>query len=148
MSPSLNEFRNLNIREMPETRSQTQRGQHSSGRPRAGRSRARSGHAAPTTTRSNLPAHGRSGLPTDMQNLSPRSAQRVTEGLSPEFYVDRLRSYQTSQGTYYAFQLKKPASVRIHDPVNSDKVECTCEEYQESKSACVHIYVSPACCAS
>lgn len=142
MSPSLNDFQSLNIGDMPETRSQTQRGQEAAGRPRAGRSRTRGGHAMHTTTRSNTPIHGHSGLLYDAQNLSPGSAQRATEGLLSEYFVDQLRSHETSQGTYYAFQLKKPVSVRIHDPTNGNKVECTCEEYQRSKSACVHIYVS------
>jgi hypothetical protein len=142
MSPSLNNFQNLTIRGMPETRSQTQRGQHGGGRPRTGRGRPRAGHAAQTTTRTNTPIHGHSGLLYDTQNLSPGSAQRATEGLLSEFFVDRLQSHETSRGTYYAFQLKKPVSVRIHDPVNGNKVECTCEEYQQSQTACVHIYVS------
>ena len=142
MSPSLNQLRNLSIGDMPETRSQTQRGQHGAGRPRAGRSRARGARGTQTITRTHTPIHGRSGLLYDTQNLSPGSAQRATEGLLSEYCVDRLRSHETSQGTYYAFQLKKPVSVRIHDPVNSNKVECTCDEFQEFKSACVHIYVS------
>lgn len=143
MSRSLNDFQNLNIDEMPETRSQAKHGQQAAGRPRAGRSRARGGHAMHTTTRSDAPIHGHSGLLYDTHNLSPESAQRATEGLLSEFFVDQLRGYETSQGAYYAFQLKKPVSVRIHDPANGVKVECTCEAYQRLKSACVHIYVSP-----
>lgn len=128
---------------MPETRSQTQRGQQAAGRSRAGRSSARGGHVQHTTIRSSTPIHGHSGLLYDTQNLSPESAQRATEGLLSEYFVDQLRGYETRQGTtYYAFQLKKPVSVRIHDPANGIKVECTCDKYQQSKSACVHIYVS------
>ena len=141
MLPSLNNFRNLNLAEMPETRSQTQRGQPGAGGPRAGRSRARGGLRAQTSSRTNAPIHSRSGLLYDIQTLSPSSAQRATDGFLSEYFVDRSRSHRTSQGTYYAFQLKKPVSVRIHDPANGNKVECTCEEYQNSKSACVHIYV-------
>lgn len=143
MSRSLNDLQNLNIRDMPETRSQTQRGQHAAGRPRAGRRGARSGHVPHTAVRSSIPIHGHSGLLYDTQNLSPGSAQRATEGLLSEHFVDQLRGVETSQGTtYYAFQLKKPVSVRIHDPANGTKVECTCETYKQTKSACVHIYVS------
>ena len=128
---------------MPETRSQAQRGQQGAGRSRAGRSSTRGGHATQTAIRSQTPIHGHSGLLYDTQNLSHESAQRATEGLSSEYFVDQLRGYETSQGTsYYAFQLKKPVSVRIHDPANGIKVECTCEEYQQSKPACDHIYVS------
>jgi hypothetical protein len=78
----------------------------------------------------------------DIESLSPGSAQRATAGLGSEFFVDRLQSHETSRGAYYAFQLKKPVSVRIHNPANGNKVECTCEEYQQSQSACVHVYVS------
>lgn len=142
MSRSLNDFQNLNLRDMPETRSQTQRGQQAAGRARAGRSGARGGHVMHTTIRASTPIHGHSGLLYNTQNLSPESAQRATEGLVSEYYVDRLRSVETTQGSYYAFQLKKPVSVRIHDPANGIKVECTCETYQQSRSTCVHIYVS------
>ena len=143
MSRSLNELQNLNIRDMPETRSQTQRGQHTTGRPRAGRGRARGGHVPHPSIPSSTPIHGHSGLLYDTQKLSPESAQRATEGLRSEYFVDQLRVFKPSQGTtYYAFQLKKPVSVRIHDPADGTKVECTCETFQQTKSACVHIYVS------
>jgi hypothetical protein len=142
MSPSLNDFQNLTIGGMPETRSQTHRGQQAR-RSRGGRSSARGGHVAQTPTRANSqPIHGHSGLLYDIESLSPGSAQRATTGLGSEFFVDRLQSHETSRGAYYAFQLKKPVSVRIHNPANGNKVECTCEEYQQSQSACVHVYVS------
>lgn len=143
MSQSLNDLQNLNIGDMPETRSKTQRGQHAARRPRAGRSSARGGHLPQATVRSSTPIRGHSNLLYDTQNLSPESAQRATEGLLSEHVVDRLRGHETRQGTtYYAFQLKKPVSVRIYDPANGNKVECTCETFQQTKSACVHIYVS------
>lgn len=140
MSRSLNDFQNLNIGDMPETRSRTQRGQQGARRPGAGRSSGRGGHVP---IRSNPPIHSHSGLLYNTENLSPGSAQRATEGLLTEYFVDQLRAHQPSQGTtYYAFQLKKPVSVRIYDPANGIKVECTCDDYQQFKSACAHIYVS------
>lgn len=118
-------------------------GRPGAGRPRAGRSSTRGGHIMQTAIRPHTPIQGHSGLLYDTQNLSPESAQRANEGLKSEYYVDQLRGCETRQRTtYYAFQLKKPVSVRIHDPANGIKVECTCEEFKDSKSTCSHIYVS------
>lgn len=133
MSTPTIDFQNLNIGGMPETRSQSQRNQQGAKRARTSRSRGRGGRT---------PIHGHSGLKYSTHNLSPVSASRADEGLRSEFFVDRLQSHESSRGTYYAFQLKKPVSVRIHDPsVGGGKVECTCKDYQATRSACVHIYV-------
>lgn len=145
MSTPINEFQNLKLGGMPETRSQTQQAQRRGGTTSAGRGRGRGrgGHAPQTPARSDGPARGHSGLLYSTQNLSPGSSQRATEGLISEFFVDRLQRHESSRGTYYAFQLKKPVSVRIHNPaLGEDKVECTCEEYQRTRSVCVHIYVN------
>lgn len=143
MSTPTNDFQNLNIGGMPETRSQSRRDQQGGGRTRASRGRGRGGRIPQTSSRSNTSIHGHSGLLYNTQNLSPGSASRAAEGLLSEFFVDRLQRHESSRGTYYAFQLKKPVSVRIHDPeVNDNKVECTCEDYQTTNTACVHIYVS------
>lgn len=145
MSTPINEFQNLNLGGMPETRSQTQQGQRRGGRASAGRGRGRGRgvHAPQTPARPDAQVQGHSGLLYSTQNLSPGSSQRATEGLTSEFFVDRLQRHESSGGTYYAFQLKKPVSVRIHNPaISEDKVECTCEEYQRTRSVCVHIYVN------
>lgn len=143
MSTPTNDLRNLNIGGMPETRSQTQRGQQGGGRSRASRARGRGGRTPQASSRSHTPIPGHSGLLYNTDNLSPGSASRAAEGLLSEFFVDRLQSHESSRGTYYAFQLKKPVSVRIHDPdVSGGRVECTCDDYQQTRSACVHIYVS------
>ena len=142
MSTPTIDFQNLNIGGMPETRSKSQRDQQGAKRARTSRGQGRGGRAPRASSRSNTPIHGHSGLLYNTQNLSPGSASRAAEGLRSEFFVDRLQSHESSRGTYYAFQLKKPVSVRIHDPsVSGGKVECTCEEYQATRSACVHIYV-------
>lgn len=143
MSTPTNDFQNLNIGGMPETRSQSRREQQGGTRTRASRGRGRGGRTPQAPSRSNTPIHGHSGLLYSTQNLSPASALQATEGLTSEFFVDRLRSHESARGTYYAFQLKKPVSVRIHDPKASGiKVECTCEDYLQTSSACIHIYVS------
>lgn len=144
MSTPTNEFQNLNLGRMPETRSQTQQGQRRGGRTSAchGRGRGRGSHAPQTPVRPDASVQGHSGLLYNTQSLSPGSSQRAAEGLTSEFFVDRLQRHESSRGTYYAFQLKKPVSVRIHDPASGeDRVECTCEEYQRTRSVCIHIYV-------
>lgn len=143
MSTPINDFGNLNIGGMPETRSQTSRGTPGAARTRGSRGRGRGGRTTQAASSAHIPIHGHSGLLYSTQNLSPASAHRAAEGLLSEFFVDRLQSHETSRGTYYAFQLKKPVSVRIHNPaVGGGRVECTCEDYQKIHSACVHIYVS------
>lgn len=143
MSTPTNDFQKLNIGGMPETRSQSLREQQGGGRTRATRGRRRGGRTPQASSRSDTPLHGHSGLLYNTQNLSPGSASRAAEGLLSEFFVDRLQRHESSRGTYYAFQLKKPVSVRIHDPeASGGKVECTCEDHQTTNSACVHIYVS------
>ncbi|MCJ1470399.1 hypothetical protein MMC07_009044 [Pseudocyphellaria aurata] len=141
MSTPTNEFRKLNLGVMPETRSQTQQGQRRGGRTSAGRGRGRGrgGHAPQAPP--DAPVQGYSGLLYSTKNLSPGSSQRATEGLSSEFFVDRLHRHESTRGSYYAFQLKKPVSVRIHNPaIGEDNVECTCEEYRRTRFVCVHIY--------
>ena len=148
-------FGNLYIGGMPPTRrSQTQAHQQRAGRSAGGRTRGRGrGRGAvvdqftpqPTALVSGLQTsiHGSSGLLYNIQNLSPGSSLRAAEGLASELFVDRLKSYGSGPDAYYAFQLKKPVSVRIHDPGSvSRAVECTCEDYQQNRSICAHIYVS------
>ena len=157
MSTPTRSLENLNIGGMPTTRrsqtqSQQQRaGRSTSGRIRArGRGRGRRGVTDPPAPQTASPVggiqtqiQGSSGLVYDIQNLSPGSSLRAAEGLVSELFVDRLRSYGSGSDAYYAFQLKKPVSVRIHDPAGGARgVECTCEDYQQTRSVCAHIYVS------
>ena len=87
---------------------------------------------------------GHTGLIYDIQELSPNSRPRALEGLnSEEFNVDFSMRKVTEGGVYYAFQLKKPISVRISDGANGPgSVTCTCDEFQAGSSPCVHIFVS------
>ena len=142
MSTPTNELERLNLGGMPETRSQTQRGQRGASRALT-RGRGRGGNVASLPVRPITPIVGHSGLLYSTQGLSPGSSQRAAEGLVSEFFVDRLQSHESSSGAYYAFQLKKPISVRIHNPAEGHgRVECTCEDFQQHQSACIHIYVS------
>ena len=145
MSTPINALRNLNLGGMPETRSQTQQGQRrgASASTSRGRGRGRGGRISQSPFEPDTPVRGHSGLLYNTQDLSPGTSQRATEGLISEFYVDRLQRHESAHDSYYAFQLKKPISVRIHNPdLGGSKVECTCDEYQQLQSACVHIYVS------
>ena len=155
MSTPTRSFERLNIGGMPTTRrSQTQSQQQRAGRSTSGRARGRgrgrrgvtdqpAPQIATPAGRTQTQVHGSSGLVYDVQNLSPGSSFRAAEGLSSELFVDRLRSYGSGSDAYYAFQLKKPVSVRIHDPAGSARgVECTCEDYQQHRLVCAHIYVS------
>ncbi len=157
MSTPTRSFETLNIGGMPPTRrSQTQAHQQRAGRSAGGRSRGGSRrrgdnidqsapHIAVPVREVEAPIHGSSGLLYNIQNLSPGSSLRAVEGLASEFFVDRLKCYGLGSDAYYAFQLKKPVSVRIHDPASgARRVECTCDDYQQSRSICAHIYVSAA----
>ena len=91
-----------------------------------------------------VPVSGHSGIVYDIQRLSPNSRPRAMEGLhSDQFTVDHTMGKQNDYEFYYAFQLKKPESVRIYDPERDDRgVTCTCPDFQENRNVCVHIYVS------
>lgn len=146
MSTPTSAFQNLDLGGMPETRSQTRHKQRRGGRKTVtrGRGRGRGGQASQSSAQTKTPILGHSGLRYGTQNLSPRSVRHATEGVISEFFVDRLQRHESSRGTYYAFQLKKPVSVRIHDPaIGGGGVECTCEDYQQTHLVCVHIYVCP-----
>lgn len=90
------------------------------------------------------PVTGHTGLVYDIHQLSPHSRPRAAEGLhSDEFTVDFSMRKNSGGGFYYAFQLKKPISVRISDRSNESRiVTCTCDEFQASLTPCVHIFVS------
>ena len=144
MSNPLSRFANLDINDMAETRSQRQRGQRGAGRatPSQGRGRGRAAGQPPSTSIN--PVRGHSGVLYHTQNLSPNSKIRAAEGLTADFYVDRLHSHEKMDHSdaYYAFQLKKPVSVRIHDPAfGVNRVKCSCGGGDDSV-CCVHIFVS------
>lgn len=138
MSDPSSRFRSLHIDDMAETRAQRRRQQHRAGTA-TGRARGRA--TAGTQSAPFIPPIlGHSGMQYSIQRLSPDSCSRANEGLRSDFFVDRLRSHETGSGAYYAFQLKKPVSVRVHDPANgTNRVECTCGD----RMPCIHVYVRP-----
>ena len=98
-----------------------------------------------TTHHDPVPVLGHTGLLYDVHQLSPNSRPRAMEGLhSDEFTVDHSMRYRDSSRVfYYGFQLKKPASVRIFDPAGRRRsVTCTCDEFNQSRTPCVHMFVS------
>lgn len=141
MSNPLPRLEHLDIHDMAETRSQRHRGQRGAARSTSNRGRARGrGRGAAPSLRVAPPIRGRSIVEYNVQELSPDSSACMTEGLETDFQVDRLLSYPFSNPTYYAFQLKKPVSVRIHDPSTGlNRVECSCGG---GNQCCIHIYVS------
>ena len=139
MSNPISHLENLGINEMPETRSQRQRAQREAGRAISGSGRGRGRAAGPPPSIA-PPIQGHSGTLYDVQSLSPDSSVRMAEGVATDFWVDELRRHPLSHPTYFAFQLKKPVSVRIHDPENgNNRVECSCDD---NSTCCIHIYVS------
>lgn len=139
MSNPVSNFQSLQIGDMAETRAQRQRQQQradATARSRGGE-RATAG-ASSQPPRIVPPTLGHSGMQYYTHGLSPNSSLRANKGLGSDFFVDRLRRHETGDRMYYAFQLKQPVSVRIHDPAHGIKrVECTCGE----QTPCVHLYV-------
>lgn len=136
-----NAFRNLSLGGMPETRSQKKLGQPADGQTHTSHSRGRGRRppASKNIPRPVTPAPEHSGFLDSKPISSLGSNQRI----APELCVDRLQRHELPRGAYYAFQLKRPVSVRIFSPDSSEpKIECTCEDYQKKKTVCSHISVS------
>ncbi|KAI4204609.1 MAG: hypothetical protein LQ348_001268 [Seirophora lacunosa] len=131
----MNSFQNLSraLEDMPTTRSQRARGRvRSTGRGRGGPASSQ-GNTAPV-----LPVQGHSGL---LQAISSTSAARASQGITADFFVDRVRRHESGRGAYFAFQVNRPASVRIYNPIEEGQdIECTCEDFQTTRAICIHIY--------
>lgn len=141
MSIPTNAFRNLNLGGMPETRSRKKLGHLRGGRMPTSHSRGR-GRGLPTSKNAK-----RSAIPVPEHpghlDSKPGSPLGSTEVFVSELCVDRLQRHDLPRGAYYAFQLKRPVSVRIFSPESGEgKIECTCEDYQKKKMFCSHISVS------
>lgn len=132
-----NAFRDLTLGGMPETRSKIKLGQLQRGRKPTSQSRGR-GRIHQTSTRTVIPPPENPGL----LKSKPISSPGLTEGFISELCVDRLQRHESPRGAYYAFQLKRPISVRIFGPESGErKIECTCEDHQKNSSFCSHISV-------
>ncbi|KAI9753987.1 MAG: hypothetical protein M1835_000936 [Candelina submexicana] len=82
---------------------------------------------------------GQSGIMYDNRELSPSSWEQAVLGIDGDFEVDLCRE---NEG-YYAFQVVEKAgfAVRIGSSRSDYKTPaCTCETFQETKTACRHIY--------
>ncbi|KAI4209443.1 MAG: hypothetical protein LQ351_007629 [Letrouitia transgressa] len=74
---------------------------------------------------------------------SPQSAAQAAADVSFNFVVDRIQKHESGRGAYFAFQLKRPVSVRIYSPSSmGGQVECSCEDYQRTRDVCAHIHVN------
>ena len=140
MSDPLTTFERLKLHDMAETRAQRRRQQErasaATGHPRRGRGRIAIGSQS---TSSVTFIQGHSGVRYNVQGLPPPSLTRAEEGLNSDFVIDKALNHETSNGTYCAFELRKPVSVRIHDHIKGiHAVECTCG----GQSPCAHLYVS------
>ena len=93
-----------------------------------------------------LPISGYAGLRYNTQHLSPVSAERAAEGIEVDFIFHSLTSMIDGRDRYMAFQLYIPVAVRIYDPsaqrLQQTRVTCNCTDYQNTHSACAHLYVS------
>lgn len=147
MSDPTGAFSQLSIAEMPTTRSQIKRGDKRSGSVHPSdvipSVESDVGHSSALAPVSLTRVQGHSGLTYDIQRLSPNAISRATLGLRSEYMVvDKSRTVDSSSGSYHAIQLDKPISIRIFDPEDGfQRVECTCDDHQNNKSICVHIYV-------
>lgn len=139
MSIPTSAFRDLNLGQMPETRSKTKLGQLQRGRKPTNHSRGR-GRSHQASTRTVIPPPENAGS----LESKPLSSLGFTEdSMLSELCVDRLQQHESPSGAYYAFQLKRPISVRIFSPESGErKIECTCEDHQKNHSFCIHISVS------
>lgn len=142
-------FQDLTIGDMPRAGSHGGRAQgRAQGRGR-GRGRERGRGRGQTDPPSHMPATpnepfpGPSELPYTEQEPPPQSEARAAADVSFNFIVDRVQKHESGRGAYFAFQLKRPVSVRIYSPSGmGGQVECSCEEYQRTRNVCVHIYVN------
>ncbi|KAI4161869.1 MAG: hypothetical protein LQ342_004560 [Letrouitia transgressa] len=64
----------------------------------------------------NEPFPGPSELPYTEQEPPPQSEARAAADVSFNFIVDRVQKHESGRGAYFAFQLKRPVSVRIYSP--------------------------------
>lgn len=132
-------LQNLQLEDMPVTRSQAQAAQRASGT--RGRANVNIQPPLPMTP----PIVGHTRIRYNIQQLSPTSTQRVRAGLASNFSVDRIQNYVgNGRNSYFAFQLRTPApaAVRIHYPVRGhSSTTCYCDDFQSTQAPCVHIYV-------
>ena len=140
-------LQNLNLEEMPVTRSQGQSSQQRRGIRGRGRGRmnplgglspaaSQSGSSRPPASTPDAP-HGPPQPPPPMRLAPYISVDHLQ-------LIDRDRSHNDPlrEDSYYAIQLN-PVSVRIRDPTGGPgRVECTCPAFQSTLSPCAHIHVS------
>ena len=123
---------NLNVDDMPVTRSQS-RNPHTT---MASRDADRERWNPLSRPPARLPPIGTQiGLTTNFDRFNDR--------LSPHILVERVATKMLGRGSYCAIQLN-PVSVRIYDSDGSSgRVNCTCDAFRTTGESCVHIQVKP-----
>ena len=93
-----------------------------------------------------LPIPGHAGVYYDTQRLSPISAERAAKSIKAGFIFQNLQSIINNQDRYLAFQLHISIAIRVYNPlsqrIHQDRVTCNYRDYQNTQSACAHLYVS------
>ena len=147
MYDSARSFQNLNLEDMPVTRSQAQHAQRRAGGHRQSSHMHGRGQASrapqPSYTQA-APIGSYSGRQYYTQARIPVSNERASEGQEAHFTIDAIEGLDSGQERYYAFQLKAPVALRLYEPAaGHSRIECSCETFRTDKPDCIHVYVGP-----
>ena len=156
MYDSTRSFQNLNLEEMPVTRSQASHAQRREAHynyPIHRRSRGQALHASQSSSTQAAPIGSYTGRQYYTQARVPISDERASEGREAHFTIDAIEGLDSGQEKYYAFQLKTPVALRMYEPAaGHSRIECSCETFRTDKPDCIHVYVgslrSMAACSS
>lgn len=136
-------LQNLNLEEMPVTRSHSQPHQRGRGVGRGRRGPSRLIPPPPPARGRAGPTHAQAAPSYDTRHASFATASGAAVGSEPEFSLDRLRGIGTGRDKYFAFQLRPgPVSVRVPNPAGQGRVDCSCGDFRRRRAPCVHIQVS------
>ena len=123
---------NLNVDDMPVTRSQSRHPQIMMASRDADRERWNPLSRPPARL---PPIRTQTGLTTNIDRFNDR--------LPPHILVEKVATKMLGRGSYCAIQLN-PVSVRIYESDGSSgRVNCTCDVFRSTGESCVHIQVDP-----
>lgn len=72
--------------------------------------------------------------------MNTRTGATLDQSL--KIMIEKFMEKQNVQGVYYAIQLYKPESIRLHDPLLGEQyISCSCGEFKLA-GGCIHIQVS------
>jgi len=79
-------------------------------------------------------------FPTNNPDMNTRTGATLDQSL--KIMIEKFMEKQNVQGVYYAIQLYKPESIRLHDPLLGEQyISCSCGEFKLA-GGCIHIQVS------